>query len=390
MKMLYWDCNSGISGDMILAAFFDGLVPVDVVEEYLNRLPLGTISLKVTSVRRNGVAAKHLEIVHEGEAETLRTLPQIERLLQESALPDGIQQKTLSIFKKLAEVEARIHQTTPEKVHCHEIGAVDTIVDIVGTLICLDHIKPDMILGAPLPLGRGRVKTEHGILPLPAPATLELLKGLPVSNLDVNAETVTPTGAVLYATLVQGTLPTALTFTVEKVGYGAGNQTFPQLPNVLRIWEGQLLTSHRHELVMQVETSIDDMNPELYPYLMEQLLGVGVFDVSLYPNIMKKGRPGVLVSILCDPVLLPTVKDILFRETTTLGLRYQYIYREKVDRELVVVDTPWGKVRVKKIRLGEQERWSPEYEECRRIAREQNRPIRDIYEQLMQQFRSRP
>ena len=386
MKMLYLDCASGASGDMLLAAFLDGLVPLSVVEECLQQLPLEGVSLSLQEVTRNGMTAKLLQLNVAEKKQEWRRLPDIERLLHSARCSEWIKAQALVIFRRLAEVEAHIHHTTPDKIHFHEIGAVDTIVDVIGTLACVEHLQPDVIFASPLPVGYGQVAVSHGDLPLPAPATLELLKGFPLRHVDVAGELVTPTGAALVTSLAQGTLPAALTFRIEKIGYGAGHHEFQGLPNVLRIWQGEVLTTQANELALAIETNIDDMNPEMYPYLMEKLLEEGVMDVALYPNIMKKGRPGVLIHILCDPVLLPTVKEILFRETTTLGFRYHYVYREKVQREVRLVESPWGKVRAKRIQVGEKVYWRPEFEECRRIARDKNMPLPEVYQQLIHYF----
>jgi uncharacterized protein (TIGR00299 family) protein len=284
----------------------------------------------------------------------------------------------------LGEQEARIHNIPVEKIHFHEVGAVDSIIDIVGTFICLDFIKPDIIFTSPLPASKGLIKAAHGNLPVPAPATLALLKNYPLNYRPIDGELVTPTGAALIKHISQGLLPVNRQFTITSIGYGAGNKDWEELPNLLRIWQGEFSDKMEYDSVYQIETNIDDMNPELFPHLQEVLMSTGALDVSLYNGIMKKGRPGILISILADTTKLEEIKKILYSETSTIGFRYFPIYREKLRRELKFIDSPWGKIQVKKVLWEDEDRLLPEYEECRRIARENGIPLIEVFSQVQQ------
>jgi len=259
---------------------------------------------------------------------------------------------------------------------------VDSIIDIVGTFICLDYVNVDKIFTSPLPVSRGFVKASHGRLPVPAPATLALLKGYPLDYRAVEAELVTPTGAVLFTHISHGGLPLSSQFTVSQIGYGAGSKDFPEFPNLLRIWSGELLDEVEHETVIQIETNIDDMNPEIFPHLQQLLFEAGVMDVTFYPGIMKKGRQGTLISILSDVSLLDTIRNILYSQTTTIGFRYFPLHREKLPREIRKIDSPWGKIQIKVVKWQNSERWLPEYEECRRIAEKTGEPLLTVYQKI--------
>ncbi len=380
MKFLYFDAVGGAAGDMMLAAFLDGLVPFDYLQEHLARLHLPDFRLEVGETRRHHIAAKTVT-VHSRDV-TPRHLGDIIRIIEKSTLSPGIKETAVKIFRDLAEQEARVHRISPEEVHFHEVGAVDSIVDIVGTVICVDFLKPEHIYSSPLPVSRGRVKAAHGTLPVPAPATLELLKNFPLTYLPIEGELVTPTGAVLFRNLSRGELPARERFTIQKIGYGAGSRDFPEVPNLLRIWVGELTSQPEYQTVMQIETNIDDMNPEFYPYLQERLFDAGVLDVTFYSGIMKKGRPGTLITILADAALLPRIREVLYRETSTIGFRYFSVNREKLHREVKTIDSPWGKMRIKEVEWAGARRRFPEYEECRRLARELNRPLPEIYRQV--------
>jgi len=380
MKFLYFDAVGGVAGDMIIAAFLDGLVPFDYLQENLARLDLSDYQLEVSDTRRHHIGAKKFTV--RSSDNTPRHLADIIRLIEKSSLPHGVKEGAVKIFRDLGEHESRIHKIPLEKVHFHEVGAVDSIIDIVGALICVDFLKPEKIYSSPLPISRGLIKAAHGTLPVPAPATLELLKNFPLNYLPIEGELVTPTGAVLIRNLSRGELPARERFTIEKIGYGAGSRDFPEIPNLLRIWMGELIAQPEYQTVVQIETNIDDMNPEFYPYLQERLLDAGAMDVAFYSGIMKKGRPGTLVTILADASLLPQIREILYRETSTIGFRYFSVNREKLPREEKTIDSPWGKMRIKEVVWEGSRRRIPEYEECRRLARELNIPLPEIYQQV--------
>ncbi len=386
MKFLYLDCAGGVSGDMLLGAFLDSLVPLDYLETSLKKLKLKGFHLKVNDVERHHIHAKKVDVVVQGKRHHHRTLADIEKIITRSDLSDFVKTHSVAVFRRLAEAEAAVHHQPLEAVHFHEVGAVDAIVDIVGTTICMEYLRPDAVYSSPLPLSEGTVEAAHGILPIPAPATLNLLKDFPVHRVAVEGELVTPTGAALVTHFSQGRIPERLSFRIQSIGYGAGSKQFDTIPNYLRIWQGQLDVQSIKEIALQIETNIDDANPEIYPYLAEQLYAAGAQDVSFYPAIMKKGRPGVLVVIIAQPPLLTSLKEILFRETTTIGLRFHYIFREKLDREIVTVETEWGNVRAKKVTIDGETRIYPEFEECKRIARISGKPLLEIQQSIIQIF----
>ena len=387
MKILYLDAVGGAAGDMILAAFIDGLVPPEYLQEQIALLQLPDYEIRISQTMRHKISAKRWEVLSHDH--THRHLSDVEELIQASALSDFVKQNSVEVFRLLAQQEGKVHNQPVEKVHFHEVGAVDSLIDIVGTFVCVEYLKPDVIFTSPLPISHGIIEAAHGKLPVPAPATLELLKDFPVVYRDVEGELVTPTGAVLFTYLSRGELPQGMPFRIRRIGYGAGSRDFPQVPNLLRIWEGEMDSPRIIETVYQVETNIDDMNPEIFPYVQEKLLTAGALDVSLYTGIMKKGRPGTLISVLVPAERLNSVKAILYRETTTIGLRYFPVHREKLPREEQIVETPWGKMRIKKVELEGEELWLPEYEECRRIARESGKPLLRVYREVEQFLRQR-
>ena len=385
MEFLYIECVGGISGDMLVGSLLDGLVPFSALEKELKKLPLSGYRLELMEDTRHHISGKRF-IVHTDslKEKTHRHLADIQQLLAESALSEYVKTNAMQVFKRLADAEAQIHATTIDQVHFHEVGAVDSIVDIVSTFICLEHVQPHSVYHSPIPISRGYVEAAHGKLPVPAPATLALLKNQRLYYLDVEGELVTPTGAALLTHVSKGALPTDRSFQIQQIGYGLGSRQLSELPNFLRIWLGAFQMTSHTETALQIETNIDDLNPEVYPYLMERLFQCGVQDVAFYPNIMKKGRPGVLVSIICDTALLPEVKEILFTETSTIGFRYFPVYREKLPREILTVHSPWGNIQVKKVVVNGKERLVPEFEECKRIARFSKRPLWEVYQELTQ------
>ncbi len=389
MRYLYFDCIGGASGDMILGAFLDGLVPREHLETELRKLSLSEYRLELERTSRHHISA-HKLTVQVQETHHHRHLSDIVKLIEESDLAEAVKHHSLAIFRKLGEQEAKVHNIPVEKVHFHEVGAVDSIVDIVGACICVEYLKPEEIFTSPLPISRGTVSAAHGTLPVPAPATLGLMQGYPLVYRDVEGELVTPTGAALITHFSRGPLPENAPLTIDRIGYGAGSRDFAQIPNLLRIWQGEISGDFVRQTVLHIETNIDDMNPEWYPAVMEKLFQAGALDVSIYPNLMKKGRPGMLLTVLCDPALLPAVREILFRETTTLGFRYTYMHREHLPRTLRTVDSPWGKLSFKEVIRQDQVRRLPEFEECRRIARMQGKPLKDVYEEVIAFLSSLP
>ncbi len=379
MKVAYFDCFAGVSGDMILGALIDAGLELEALREGLEGLHLSDYELEVSRVHKGAIEATDVQVLVSDEA-TERKMADIEALVRDSELPHEIKETSMAIFRRLVTVEAAIHGTTYEDVHLHEVGGTDAIVDVVGALLGLKLLGVEKVYASRLPLGRGFVRSAHGLLPLPAPATLELLKGVPVIHVDVEGETVTPTGAAILTSLVEefGRFPA---MTIERTGYGAGKREFA-FPNLLRVLVGTTPPqfAESREMVVLLETNLDDMNPEFYDHIMEALFADGALDVYLQPIQAKKNRPGVLLSVLCHPQSAEELSSIIFTETTTLGIRQQTMERVCLSRETVRVETSFGQVRIKVAKVaGKTVNLSPEYEDCRRLALEKRRPLKEVY-----------
>ncbi len=379
MRIAYFDCFAGVSGDMILGALIDAGLEIKALREGLKALDLRGYELEVRRVHKAAIEGTEVRVLVSDEA-TERKIAEIEALVRQSELPEEIKETSIGIFRRLVTVEAGIHGTAREDVWLHEVGGTDAIVDVVGALVGLKLLGVDRVHASRLPLGQGFVRCAHGVLPVPAPATLELLKGIPVTQLDVEGETVTPTGAAILTTLVEdfGPFPA---MTIERIGYGAGKKEFA-FPNLLRLLvgttTGQLAGSR--ERVVLLESNLDDMNPEFYEHIMDALFDAGALDVYLQPIQAKKSRPGVLLSVLCQPGAAEELSGIIFAEATTLGIRQQAMERVCLSRETVKVETAFGQVRIKVARLGEKiVNLSPEYEDCRRLALEKKKPLKEVY-----------
>jgi pyridinium-3,5-bisthiocarboxylic acid mononucleotide nickel chelatase len=336
---------------------------------------LKNYSLEVRPGSRSGIGALGLEVKVGSHEEHHRHFSDIRGMITRSSLDPGVKEMSLAIFQRLAEAEARVHRKKVEEVHFHEVGAVDSIVDIVGTAIGINFFRPDRIYASELPMGWGFVNCQHGRLPLPAPATVEVLKGYPVKNVDVEGELVTPTGAAIVATLSSkaGAFPP---MKVEKIGYGMGKKEFPDRPNLLRLVLGEATEAYQTDRAMVLESNIDDMNPEFYDYLMDRLFQRGALDVSLSPLQMKKNRPGTLLRVIAEEKDADALSELILQESTTLGVRSFPVSRKKLPREVREVETRFGKVRVK---ISGEVRFQPEYDDCRRIAREKGVPIQEVY-----------
>ena len=382
MRIAYFDTFSGISGDMTLGAFVHAGMPFDTLVTRLAQLGLKGFELEAKHITRNGIDAVKLDVIITDAPKYHRHLKDIEAIIDGGSLSDPVRGTAKKIFREIAVAEATVHGSTLEKVHFHEVGAVDSIVDIVGTAICLDHLRIDRVYSSPVRTGSGgTVKTQHGIMPIPAPATIEILKGYPTVLTDIPLELTTPTGAAIIKAMSSGVI-TLERVRVEAVGYGAGTKEIPQVPNLLRVFVGELEPSLDQDEVVSVETNIDDMNPEIIPYVIERLLAVGAHDAYTIPILMKKGRPGLLLSVLTERRVLEPVLEVVFRETTTLGVRIQPTERRKVRRESRTVTTSFGPTRVKAVIYDGAERLLPEHDECRRIATERRLPLKDVYRQL--------
>jgi uncharacterized protein (TIGR00299 family) protein len=389
MTTAYFDCFSGISGDMTLGALVDAGVSIDALRVELSKLNLPGYEITAEKVKRAGIAATKVHVRLEEKPQPARHLSDIGQIIEASGLSASIKEKGIRIFERLAQAEAKVHGTTPDQVHFHEVGAVDAIVDIVGSVIGLEMLGITTIAGSSINLGSGSIKTAHGILPVSAPATVELLKDIPSYGSTVPFELTTPTGAVILSTLCTffGPMPQ---MRVSKTGYGAGNKEIPGQPNMLRLMIGEPASSYDEDTSIVIETNIDDMNPQLYEHVIDKLMQQGAHDAYLTPIIMKKGRPAILLSVLTDRAKEGAVLDTIFRETTSIGIRIREVGRKKLAREIVTVDTVYGKVRVKVSKRGmEILTVTPEYEDCRKIAKEKQVPLKRVMEEARTAFSHR-
>jgi uncharacterized protein (TIGR00299 family) protein len=388
MTIAYFDCFSGISGDMTLGALVDAGVSIDTLRGELARLDLTGYKITADKVRRSGIAATKVHVITEGSEDKARHLADILKLIEDSGLSASIKQKSSGIFKRLAEAEAKVHGTTVDHVHFHEVGAVDSIVDIVGAVIGLEFLGISQILTSAVNVGSGTVKTAHGLLPIPAPATAEMLRGIPFYESSTKFELATPTGAAIISTLGAsfGRLPA---MKMDRIAYGAGDRDFPGMPNVLRLMIGEAVLSYEEDTSVVIETNIDDMNPQTYDFIIEKLMQQGAQDVYLTPIIMKKGRPAILLSVLTDRSTTDAVLDTLFRETTSIGVRIQEVGRKKLSREIKEVDIAYGRIKVKVSRRGNEIfTITPEYEDCKKVAEEKKVPLKLVMEEAKAVIRS--
>ncbi|MGZ3495905.1 MAG: nickel pincer cofactor biosynthesis protein LarC, partial [Thermodesulfobacteriota bacterium] len=360
MRIAYFDCFSGASGDMILGSLIDAGLNPNGLRETLKKLRIQTVQLKVKKVLKGGLSATQLIVEGRGEKRHHRTLQEILRIVERSSLEAEIKKKGREVFERIASVEAKIHRVAMEEVHFHELGGLDSIVDIVGAVWGIRQMGIEKIYVSRVNVGAGFVKCEHGILPVPAPATLSLMEGKPIYSSGVERELLTPTGAALLTTLGSefGSMPV---INVERIGYGAGRDDLPH-PNLLRLIIGASAPESVKERVIVVETNIDDMNPQMYDYVMERLLAMEVLEIFITPILMKKNRPGHLLTVICPSEKLPAVTKFLLTETTTLGLRWHEEERAKAEREIVPLQTKYGRIRFKLARWeGKIINLSPEY-----------------------------
>ena len=386
MNTAYLDCFSGVSGNMLLGALLHTGLPEDVLHNSLTGLQLPDWQLDIQYNTVSGLQAC-LVRVQKKETAKHRHLHQIRTLLEQSALPEAIITHSIAVFTRLAEAEAHVHGTTVEKIHFHEVGAVDAIIDIVGVITGFHYLGIEQIICSPLPMPSGWVRCEHGNIPLPAPAVCQLLQNIPVYGDSLAQELVTPTGAALVAELssAYGSMPP---MTLQQTGYGAGTmQRKDGRPNLLRLMIGQAFQAGEEQHVEVIETQIDDWNPELWPHVSEKLMEAGALDVSLVPIQMKKGRPGFLLRLIADPAHGARLKEIILVETSSIGLRFHTMQRMTLPREIIEVDTPWGPVQAKKIETAAGTRITPEYEDCRRLAIEQEIPLQKIYAEVAKQVK---
>ena len=427
MRILYFDCFSGISGDMTLGALIDSGVDAEVFKSELNKLDIDGYRLEIKKGIKNGITGTYVNVIldehdheHEHEHEHEhdhahthnndnkvtnshnhnndsnnththseyyhRNLMDIELIIDKSRLSDKVKEHSKLMFRNVAGAEAKIHGKNIEDVHFHEVGAVDSIVDIVGTAICVEILKIDEFISSPVNTGMGFVKCQHGVIPVPGPAALELLKGVPIYSKDINTELVTPTGAAIISTLCNsfGPIPH---MTVEKIGYGCGKKEL-EIPNLLRIIIGDtkkiISNSKKDDVLYMMECNIDDMNCEFYDHTMNRLFNEGALDVFLTNIIMKKGRPAVKLSVLAKPDDIDKLSNIVFKETSTIGIRKYQVSREALERKIIEVDTKYGAVHVKASYLdGKIVNYAPEYETVRNLAVQTGESIKNIYNETI-------
>ena len=412
MRIAYLDGFSGISGDMFLGALVDAGVRFELLQKTVAALDIGA-TLEMSRVERNGISAVKIDVVvggkkdlpreefwegeahrghshdhehHEKQAHAHgRHLKEILKIIAAAPISEGAKKTASAIFAALGEAEAKVHNTDIEKVHFHEVGAADAIVDIVCAAVGAEALGVDRFVASPLNVGSGTVKCAHGVMPVPAPATLELLKGIPVYSGEIQKELVTPTGAAIVRTLAAefGTIPPMRT---EKIGYGAGTREFPRHANVLRLVVGDLAHDDSEEVVV-LEANLDDLNPQIIGYTTERLLAEGALDVFTTAVQMKKGRPGTLVTVLCKPPDETKLRDILFQESSTLGVRSRREQRRVLGRRHESVATPWGEVGIKIGSVnGTEFQAAPEYEDCRSIAAANNLPLKTVMQEAMRLY----
>ncbi len=370
---------------MFLSSLIDLGVPVSIIKDAILALNIKGIKdfeINVFKERRHGIAGTKVEIFSEDTTKS-RSFVSIKETIQNSSLPLRIKEKAIQIFEIIASAEAKVHNCKIEEVHFHEIGGLDSIVDIVGVLIGIDYLGIKEVFCSYIPLGMGTTRSAHGIIPVPAPATLEILKGLPVYGTEIKAELVTPTGAALLKGLSKGFGPMPA-LSIKKIGYGVGSRNLKERPNLIRLILGEIAGGKETDTVALLETHIDDCNPEHLGFLMEALLREDVLDVAYVPIYMKKNRPGVLVRVICHPSDMFRAMEIMFKETTTSGIRYSFLLRKRLRRDTVELETPWGKVRAKRYYLSDGSSYlKPEYEECLNIAKKYDIPLRKIYSYIL-------
>jgi pyridinium-3,5-bisthiocarboxylic acid mononucleotide nickel chelatase len=400
VRTLHFDCFSGISGDMTLAALLDAGVDAGAVREGLDSLGL-PIRVDVVKVRKGGFAATQVTI-DAPEEHVHRHLPDVEAILERGRLTSSQRELALRIFRRLAEAEATAHGMPLDKVHFHEVGALDSIADIAGVAIALDLLGAEHISSRSVPTGSGMVKCAHGLMPIPAPGTAALLRGVPLAPSTIKAELTTPTGAAILTTVVQEWIEQPV-MTIEHIGHGAGQRDFLEQPNLLRVFVGERTPSPcplpqggegwsegaERDRVWMLETNLDDVPAEVIGYCFDQLFAAGALDVFSTPIQMKKNRPGVLLSVLAPESALAVLEAILFRETETFGIRRYLVERSKLQREAVTVATPWGAIRGKRgWREGGASVFTPEYEDCARVARQHGIALREVYAAVRQAYRN--
>ncbi|MBN2539528.1 MAG: nickel pincer cofactor biosynthesis protein LarC [Deltaproteobacteria bacterium] len=389
--ILYYDCFSGISGDMNLGAMVDLGVDGEYLKEELKKLNLHGYRLKIYEASRKDITGTKVDVLLDRYHDHLdhRNLFDIKKIIDGSGLNARVKRLSLEIFMKVAKAEAKVHGKSIDEIHFHEIGAVDSIVDIVGAAICRDTLAIDKILCSPIEVGSGFVDCAHGRLPVPAPATAEILTNVPIKSEGVSGELTTPTGAAIAVTFAEE-FTVKKDFKILKTAYGIGNRDH-EIPNVLRVFMGEMdqnCCRDEYQKAVIIETNIDDMNPEIYEHVIDKLLKNGAMDAYLTQTIMKKNRPAVQISVLCREEDADKAADIIFEETTTLGIRKYSVERKMMDRKVVTVKTPYGQVDIKLgVYNGKVLKLKPEYDQCKKLAKENNIPLNRIYEMVKEAYK---
>ena len=380
MKIAYFDCFSGVSGDMILGALIDAGLNLQELESELGKLKISGYKIKAQKAVRKGISGIKFSIdIIEQNME--RRLKDIVEIIDQSDLSDNIKDLSKKIFKELATVEAKIHNKNIEEIHFHEVGGLDSIIDVIGSLIGIKKLGIEAIYSSKIHVGTGFVECQHGVIPIPAPATLELLKEISIYSKGIEAELTTPTGAAILKTLSRS-FGVMQEMKVKKIGYGAGSREL-EIPNLLRVYVGETNDGgYEKDEVILIETNIDNMNPEFFDYASEMLLKQGALDVFMTPIFMKKARPATMLSVLTMSDKLDKILSTIFTETTTLGVRINRLERKKLTREIIGVNTRFGEIKVKVSRIGKQiKNIAPEYEDSREIAVKQKIPLKDVYDE---------
>lgn len=384
MKVLWYDCFSGISGDMNLGAMIDLGIELSYLKTELKKLNLKGWDIVAEKAQRHGITGTMVTVKQLAPEDHHRHLSDIQKIISDSSLSDNVKNLSMQIFMKIANAEARVHGIPVEKVHFHEVGAIDSIIDITGAAICFHALNVGKVYTSEIELGSGFVKCDHGKLPVPAPATAEIVKGMPVRIGGVDFEATTPTGAAILSALTTEYCP-AKSFKIETTAYGIGHKDHPGVPNLLRVSLGETLsgTFSGHKALL-LESNIDDMNPEFYEYISDRLFRSGASDVYFSQIIMKKGRPGIVLSVICESGSEDKIREIIFTESTTLGIRTMEFNKDTLTREFDRLKTIYGEVTIKhSFYNGREVSAKPEYDECKKIASEKSIPVKEVYNNIM-------
>ncbi len=386
-KILYFDCSSGISGDMILGAFIDLGVSLPVLKKELRKLKIGSFTIKERTMKKNGIRATKFD-VHITESKRERNFGEIRRIIEKSSIDDDVKERSISIFKKMFAAEAKVHGMSMSRIHLHEMGAIDAIVDVVGSCIAFKKTGAQDVFCSPINVGSGFVRCDHGTFPVPAPATSELLRDIPIYSFGDAGELTTPTGAAIISSLASRFIPLPM-IEIEKAGYGAGSRQLKSHPNILRVFLGTTEFALQKTVTI-IETTIDDMNPQIFGHLMDTLFRGGALEVFSAHIMMKKNRPGILLTVISKDDDADRLIGIIFRETTTIGVRFRKEERHELERKIENVRTRFGTIRVKvSFFKGSISQVTPEYEDCVRIAQKMKIPLKDVQQEVISRYTGR-